>query len=1116
MRSTSRRLVVGAAFLGTLLLFAAWLLPPSRSASSTILITGVYYDTYLTDDPDEAFRLMNVSDVPVDLTNWMVTDGPTEGAITLQDTLPAGASIWIAREAVAFTAEFGFPPDYEHGDDTDPAVPNLAATGSFLLANDGDEIVVKNSGGDLIDSIVYEGGDPADTGWLGEAVYPYGGDAVGLEPLADPEDFARKGQVLYRKLDQATGLPVSDTDTVADWAQATDDNINGKKVMYPGWDLDRYFFTDLFTETASIAYAVAPDNIYETVLAEINQAATSIYYEGYTFNNAHLADTIVARMQANPGMTVTLLLEGEPVGGIEDQEKWICQQIEEAGGQVYFMYNDEAAEVHDRYTYQHGKWMIIDGQTLLTGSEDLSYSSMPADDKTDGTEGNRGVWLITDAPSAIAHALDVFQHDLDPANHKDLFRWTAGDPTYGAPPPGFVPDYSSGGTSYAIQFPTPLTLSGTFSFEMVQSPENSLRDQDSLLGMVARAGSGDTVLVEQLYEYTFWGPTTSNPTDDPNPRLEAYIAAARRGAKVRILLDSAYDDPGDVRGNTATCAYVDAIAASEGLDLDCKLANPAGTGIHNKMVLVLDGGTGYVHTGSINGSENSSKGNRELAVQVRSDAAYDYLAQVFWYDWGVDGDYFAYLPVVLRNLGPPLPHQPTLFMISNPDGDGAYNVSWTEEPFRRADTYTLEEALDPSFSSGLQTVCTTADQSCDVTDRLAGTYYYRVRGYNGYGYGPYSNTQSVTVLPPEPPELYDIDNADGDGNYTVSWSASPQATDYTLEEDTSSSFPNPTTVYQGADLSTPVTNQAPGTYYYRVRANGPTGPSEWSNIEAVTVDPLPVPDLYILDIVYAGSDERIVIENQGTGAQNMTDWEIQSVVGDQWYTFPDGYTLDPGASVYVHSGPDAYESPPTHLLWAYSYIWYNDGDEAILYNSDDDVIDSYVYPPPPQTIEYLNYDGQQTTEEWFRDEFGEFIIEELPNTEYRVDVMAAATGYAAFRMRVLDENRDPVADYPVDWYWPDGHVPGQTNAEGWADFAMGGGAYYQPDLGEIGPHWVTVSDTTIRGIGMILFTPHNHFDVVVWAGQPASLGEYSLTLNVDGSGTAQGTPRGHRTQRVPR
>jgi len=159
---------------------------------------------------------------------------------------------------------------------------------------------------------------------------------------------------------------------------------------------------------------------------------------------------------------------------------------------------------------------------------------------------------------------------------------------------------------------------------------------------------------DQLYEYQFWGPTSSNPTDDPNPRLEAYIDAARRGAMVRILLDSVYDDPGDVRGNTATCAYVNGLASSEALDLVCRLANPTGTGIHNKMVLVNAGGQGYVHTGSINGSENSSKNNREFAVQVQSNEAFDYLADLFWYDWSVDLDHAVFLPVAVRNY-PPLP-----------------------------------------------------------------------------------------------------------------------------------------------------------------------------------------------------------------------------------------------------------------------------------------------------------------------------------------------------------------------------------------------------------------------------------------------------------------------------
>jgi hypothetical protein len=161
-----------------------------------------------------------------------------------------------------------------------------------------------------------------------------------------------------------------------------------------------------------------------------------------------------------------------------------------------------------------------------------------------------------------------------------------------------------------------------------------------------------SVYCDQLYEYTFWGATTSNPINDPNLRLEAYTAAARRGAQVRILLDSVYDDPADPRGNIATCAYVNGLASSESLDLACKTGNPTGAGIHNKMVLVNAGGQGCVHTGSINGSENSSKNNREFAVQVQSDAAYNYLASVFWDD---SRGIAEYLPIVLNNYPSPTP-----------------------------------------------------------------------------------------------------------------------------------------------------------------------------------------------------------------------------------------------------------------------------------------------------------------------------------------------------------------------------------------------------------------------------------------------------------------------------
>jgi phosphatidylserine/phosphatidylglycerophosphate/cardiolipin synthase-like enzyme len=140
-----------------------------------------------------------------------------------------------------------------------------------------------------------------------------------------------------------------------------------------------------------------------------------------------------------------------------------------------------------------------------------------------------------------------------------------------------------------------------------------------------------------VYENTYWGAEASNVAADPNPRLQAYIAAARRGAKVRVLLDAYFDnqDLTSPRSNLRTVEYLTAVAQVEGLDLQARRGNPTGQGIHNKMVLAQIGGSGWAVVGSLNGGEVSAKLNREMALLVGSDEAYAYLADVFWYDWEV-------------------------------------------------------------------------------------------------------------------------------------------------------------------------------------------------------------------------------------------------------------------------------------------------------------------------------------------------------------------------------------------------------------------------------------------------------------------------------------------------
>ena len=141
----------------------------------------------------------------------------------------------------------------------------------------------------------------------------------------------------------------------------------------------------------------------------------------------------------------------------------------------------------------------------------------------------------------------------------------------------------------------------------------------------------------QVYENLWWGAENSNVVDDPNPRLEAYLAAARRGATVRVLLDAYFDNQNlnSPRSNLRTVEYLNALATTEGLDLQAQRRNPTGLGIHNKMVLAQIGGRGWVVVGSLKGGEVSAKLNREMALLVGSDEVYAYLSDVFGYDWDV-------------------------------------------------------------------------------------------------------------------------------------------------------------------------------------------------------------------------------------------------------------------------------------------------------------------------------------------------------------------------------------------------------------------------------------------------------------------------------------------------
>jgi len=393
----------------------------SNAQTSAVLISALFYDGFVTGEADEAFQIFNPNDFAISLEGWQVASGSRITTFTGGLALAPQGSLWCAREAVAFQQSFGALPDCEYGADTTPGTPNLK--GSVLqFANTGGRLVLSRPNGQVSDVLVYEGGDTLAGGWRGSSVAPY----------TPTSAFHQEGQILYRKLDELTGLPVPDTDSAEDWAQDPEDISQGRRVRYAGWSLDRFFLPASGDEEANLQVFVTPDHAFDALATHLRSATSSIRLAGYTFENAPLGDILAERVRQ--GVAVTMLLEGAPPGGVTAQQRWIIGRIAEAGGQVFYVRTDDSADIHDRYLYEHAKMWLLDDHLALIGTENPSPDAFPNDDKSDGTLGRRGVYLATDAPVVVARVREVIAADLNAA-HRDIWPYDAADPKLGAAPP---------------------------------------------------------------------------------------------------------------------------------------------------------------------------------------------------------------------------------------------------------------------------------------------------------------------------------------------------------------------------------------------------------------------------------------------------------------------------------------------------------------------------------------------------------------------------------------------------------------------------------------------------------------------------------------------------------
>ncbi|MEZ4733873.1 MAG: phospholipase D-like domain-containing protein [Caldilineaceae bacterium] len=540
-------------------------------------------------------------------------------------TLAPGEYLWCAADAAIFSHSFGVAPACEWANDSDPAVLNLA--GKLALTNGGGHLYLRNAAGETVDTLIYGNNAHPATGWTGIAAQLY-----------TRGDVPSAGQIWQRKRDPVTGWPL-DNNHAGDWAGDLADLVWGRQVRMPGWlgwparDLAQ---PPAGVTGATVTIAVGPEGLYQPLSNLLASTTTSLELSLYTLEHRELAQLIADVAQR--GVQVRLLLEGSPPGGISDLQKWCVAAIVGAGGEVRYLAAVEDAPngYRPRYRFFHAKYGIIDGQRIFNSTENLTYDAMPVDNRVP-VGGRRGFALITDAAPVVEALQRLFAHDWAPDRFLDLHPFDPSHAKYGGPPAEFVwPDLPA----YPVMqspFREATTIQATGQFTVVSVPENALRPDSGLIALLAQAGAGDEIIATQLYEHKNWGDSVSNPVADPNPRLEAMLDAARRGAKVRLLLDSFFDDPEALRSNRATVEYVRALAKAEGLDIEARTGNPTLGGIHAKVVLVRLGDRYWSAVGSLNGGEVSHKLNREVVVITDMAAVYARLAEVFAWDWAQSG-----------------------------------------------------------------------------------------------------------------------------------------------------------------------------------------------------------------------------------------------------------------------------------------------------------------------------------------------------------------------------------------------------------------------------------------------------------------------------------------------
>jgi phosphatidylserine/phosphatidylglycerophosphate/cardiolipin synthase-like enzyme len=559
--------------------------------------------------------------------------------------IPPGGEIWIASSAKGFKQVFGRNPSYE-AVDSDVNVPNASAPNGFLLmpAEHG-TVALTDEKGEVVDFVAYDVGKEP---WFTEGSFagvPWKGEPVRLKKTSF---YGWQGQVLARDRDEK-GHVLADTDTAADWDSGFSRKKLGEEPTHRVEIAGQSHFVarPLKNVRAKVLATSAPDNNFDALIDAFRSAKKELRVRIYEMTNPRIVEELIKTKLR--GVNVMIYLEGSPVGGIADQERWLVDRCARAGIAVYFLATPKGSKLKPRYRFDHSKYVLVDDRLAVIGSENYGRTGVPVFN----SYGNRGWMVHIENAELVKQLRAVWDEDYRPGEMADVLSIDA-SPTdaYGLPyrDPAFVPDEELHRGLY--DHPAkPVFVDEKMNLELVLSPDTSLNEHSAILGLIERAKK--TLYVEQNSIRRRWGKkdASSDPSLDerddadntPNLALQAVVAAARRGVQVRVLLDSTwYNVQGDEdRDNDDTVLWLNELARKEGLDLAAKVINLDTTHlekIHTKGLVADDS---EVFVGSINWTENSFKGNREVGVVIGDAKVAGYYGSLFRRDWSQSRIYAA-------------------------------------------------------------------------------------------------------------------------------------------------------------------------------------------------------------------------------------------------------------------------------------------------------------------------------------------------------------------------------------------------------------------------------------------------------------------------------------------